>query len=186
VVNAPAVARIDSLVNVVALPAGREVRSERNAMTTPLDKPLYTPRQQSPVAVPGMVGPRTAYSTLICAHQSRLADPAARPTPRSSSRRVRRLFPERNGSGGSPDGGRHEQLRVTSRVTIGTIAGEPYGLAVELDVNLPDVDEETAEKVVPGGATRSVPTATPPCGNIEVTLKVYEHRRSVPKFFGSR
>src|SRR5208282_824873 len=40
--------------------------------------------------------------------------------------------------------------KVTGRVTIGTIEGNAYGLAVELNVHLPGVDDTTAQEVVRG------------------------------------
>ena len=37
---------------------------------------------------------------------------------------------------------------VTGRVTLGTIEGGAFGIAVELDMRSPDVDDETVRKVV--------------------------------------
>lgn len=37
---------------------------------------------------------------------------------------------------------------VTGKVTIGTIAGGGFGLAVALDVHIPDVDEETTTSLI--------------------------------------
>ena len=62
-----------------------------------------------------------------------------------------------------------EASTVTSKVTIGTIEGGAFGLAVQLDVHIPDVDPvmtttliEAAHQVCPySNATR---------GNIEVKL----------------
>lgn len=60
---------------------------------------------------------------------------------------------------------------VTGHVTIGTTEGGAFGLAVELDVHIPGVDEETAEKVV-HEAHEVCPYSNATRGNIEVTLKV--------------
>jgi lipoyl-dependent peroxiredoxin len=60
---------------------------------------------------------------------------------------------------------------VTGRVTIGTIEGNAFGLAVELDVHLPGVDEATARKVVEG-AHEVCPYSNATRNNIEVTLKL--------------
>lgn len=60
---------------------------------------------------------------------------------------------------------------VTGRVTIGTIEGGAYGLAVELDVHLPGVDEATAEDVL-RGAHEVCPYSNATRNNIEVTLKI--------------
>jgi Ohr subfamily peroxiredoxin len=60
---------------------------------------------------------------------------------------------------------------VTGRVTIGTIDGGAFGLAVELDVHIPGVDEATALEVV-RGAHEVCPYSNATRDNIEVTLKV--------------
>jgi Ohr subfamily peroxiredoxin len=60
---------------------------------------------------------------------------------------------------------------VTGRVTIGTIEGGAYGLAVELDVHIPGVDEDTADKIV-HAAHEVCPYSNATRGNIEVTLKI--------------
>jgi Ohr subfamily peroxiredoxin len=63
------------------------------------------------------------------------------------------------------------ESEVTGRVTIGTIDGGAFGLAVELDVHIPGVDEATAQEVV-GGAHEVCPYSNATRNNIEVTLKV--------------
>jgi osmotically inducible protein OsmC len=60
---------------------------------------------------------------------------------------------------------------ITGRVTLGTIEGGAFGIAVELDVHIPDVDEETARKVV-DAAHEVCPYSNATRGNVEVTLKV--------------
>jgi Ohr subfamily peroxiredoxin len=60
---------------------------------------------------------------------------------------------------------------VTTRVTLGTTDGGAYGLAVELDVEIPGVDHETAQKVV-DAAHEVCPYSNATRGNIEVTLHV--------------
>lgn len=60
---------------------------------------------------------------------------------------------------------------VTGRVTLGTIDGGAFGIAVELDVHIPGVDAETAESVVER-AHEVCPYSNATRGNIEVTLKV--------------
>jgi lipoyl-dependent peroxiredoxin len=60
---------------------------------------------------------------------------------------------------------------VTARVTIGTIAGGAFGLAVELAVRIPGLDHETAEKVVQS-AHDVCPYSNATRGNIEVVLRV--------------
>jgi lipoyl-dependent peroxiredoxin len=60
---------------------------------------------------------------------------------------------------------------VTGRVTLGTIEGGGFGIAVELDVHIPEVDEETARKVV-DAAHEVCPYSNATRGNVEVTLKI--------------
>ena len=60
---------------------------------------------------------------------------------------------------------------VTGRVTIGTIGHGGFGLAVELDVHIPGVDEATAQKVA-DAAHEVCPYSNATRGNIEVTLKI--------------
>ncbi|HEY6428340.1 MAG TPA: organic hydroperoxide resistance protein [Acidimicrobiales bacterium] len=60
---------------------------------------------------------------------------------------------------------------VTGRVTLGTIEGGGFGIAVELDVHIPDVNEETARKVV-DAAHEVCPYSNATRGNVEVTLKI--------------
>ena len=60
---------------------------------------------------------------------------------------------------------------VTARVTFGSIEGGAFGLAVELDVEIPGLDRETAERVVEA-AHQVCPYSVATRGNIEVDLKV--------------
>jgi lipoyl-dependent peroxiredoxin len=60
---------------------------------------------------------------------------------------------------------------VTARVTIGTIEGGAFGLAVELDVHIPGVDEDTATKIV-AAAHEVCPYSNATRGNIEVSLTI--------------
>ena len=60
---------------------------------------------------------------------------------------------------------------VTARVTLGTIEGGAYGLAVELEVALPGVDRDEADKVVKA-AHEVCPYSNATRGNIEVALTV--------------
>jgi len=60
---------------------------------------------------------------------------------------------------------------VTAKVTIGTIEGGGFGLAVVLEVHVPDVDDATAETLIEG-AHAVCPYSNATRGNIEVTLAV--------------
>ena len=62
-----------------------------------------------------------------------------------------------------------EGSTVTGKVTIGTIGGGGFGLAVELEVHLPGVDAETARSLVEA-AHEVCPYSNATRGNIEVTL----------------
>jgi lipoyl-dependent peroxiredoxin len=60
---------------------------------------------------------------------------------------------------------------VSATVGIGTIESGGFGLAVELDVHIPNVDEETAERLVEQ-AHQVCPYSNATRGNIDVTLRV--------------
>ena len=60
---------------------------------------------------------------------------------------------------------------VTARVTLGSMEGGAFGLAVELDVEIPGVDRDTAERVVEA-AHQVCPYSIATRGNIDVDLKV--------------
>ena len=60
---------------------------------------------------------------------------------------------------------------VTGRVTIGTISGGAFGLAVELAVHIPEVDSETARRLIEA-AHQVCPYSNATRGNIDVTLRV--------------
>ncbi len=60
---------------------------------------------------------------------------------------------------------------LTARVALGPVDGGRYGLAVELEVAIPGVEREVAEKILK--RTHEVcPYSNATRGNIEVTLKV--------------
>lgn len=60
---------------------------------------------------------------------------------------------------------------VTAKVTIGTINGGGFGLAVAIEVHVPDVDEATVQTLVEG-AHAVCPYSNATRGNIEVVLAV--------------
>jgi lipoyl-dependent peroxiredoxin len=62
---------------------------------------------------------------------------------------------------------------VTARITLGTIDGGAFGLAAELHVVLPGVDQRTAEKVLKE-AHKVCPYSNATRGNIEVRLTTAE------------
>jgi osmotically inducible protein OsmC len=62
-----------------------------------------------------------------------------------------------------------EGSTVSAKVTIGTIGSGGFGLAVALDVHIPDVDEGTTETLIKG-AHEVCPYSNATRGNIEVTL----------------
>jgi lipoyl-dependent peroxiredoxin len=62
-----------------------------------------------------------------------------------------------------------EGSTVSAKVTIGTIGNGGFGLAVALDVHIPDVDESTTETLIKG-AHEVCPYSNATRGNIEVTL----------------
>lgn len=62
-----------------------------------------------------------------------------------------------------------EDSTVTGKVTIGTIEGGAFGLAVELEVHIPDVDQATTESLM-AAAHQVCPYSNATRGNIAVTL----------------
>ncbi len=58
---------------------------------------------------------------------------------------------------------------VTGKVTIGTIEGGGFGLAVQLDVRIPDTDEATVQSLIEA-AHQVCPYSNATRGNIAVTL----------------
>jgi osmotically inducible protein OsmC len=58
---------------------------------------------------------------------------------------------------------------VTAKVSIGTIGGGGFGLAVTIDVHIPGVDGTTARSLIEG-AHEVCPYSNATRGNIEVTL----------------
>ena len=60
---------------------------------------------------------------------------------------------------------------VTARVSLGPIEGGAYGLAVELEVAIPDLDRETAEQIVQA-AHEICPYSNATRGNVDVSLVV--------------
>ena len=61
---------------------------------------------------------------------------------------------------------------VTARVTLGSIEGGAFGLAVELDVVIPGIDRQAAEKVVEA-AHQVCPYSNATRNNIEVVLRAH-------------
>jgi Ohr subfamily peroxiredoxin len=64
-----------------------------------------------------------------------------------------------------------EGSTVTAKVTIGTISGGAFGLAVALETAIPGVDAEQARHLVEA-AHQVCPYSNATRGNIEVTLSV--------------
>lgn len=60
---------------------------------------------------------------------------------------------------------------VTAKVSIGTIDGGAFGLAVELDVAIPGVDGDSAQELA-DAAHQVCPYSNATRGNIEVTVNV--------------
>lgn len=58
---------------------------------------------------------------------------------------------------------------VAAKVTIGTIEGGGFGLAVQLDVHIPDVDDSTVQSIIEA-AHEVCPYSNATRGNIAVTL----------------
>jgi Ohr subfamily peroxiredoxin len=65
----------------------------------------------------------------------------------------------------------HSESTVTARVDFGPTGSGGFGLGVHLDVNLPDLDREVAEKLV-RRSYRHCPYSNATRGNIEVEMLV--------------
>jgi osmotically inducible protein OsmC len=65
----------------------------------------------------------------------------------------------------------HSRSTVTAQVDMGPTGSGGFGLAVRLDVHLPDVDDETAARLVKR-AHRHCPYSNATQGNIDVGLSV--------------
>lgn len=63
------------------------------------------------------------------------------------------------------------ETSVTARINIGQIGGGAFGLSAELNVNIPGVDEETAQSLAEK-AHQVCPYSNATRGNIEVKLSV--------------
>lgn len=63
------------------------------------------------------------------------------------------------------------RVAITARVGIGPLAGGAFGLTVELEARLPDVDRATAEALV-RDAHAVCPYSNATRGNVPVTLRV--------------
>ena len=61
--------------------------------------------------------------------------------------------------------------QVSATVSLGTLEGGAFGIAVELDVSVPAVDRRTAEKVV-ARAHEVCPYSNATRGNVDVKLTV--------------
>lgn len=64
-------------------------------------------------------------------------------------------------------------IEVTARVSLGKLEGEGYGLAAELDVALPGVPPELAERIV-GKARRNCPYSNATRGNVETRVTIVQ------------
>lgn len=60
---------------------------------------------------------------------------------------------------------------VTAKVTLGTAGGGAYGIAVELEVSIPDTDRQTAQVLV-DAAHAVCPYSNATRGNLDVGLRI--------------
>lgn len=64
-------------------------------------------------------------------------------------------------------------IEVTARVSLGKLDGEGYGLAAELDVSLPGVAPDVAERIVET-AKRNCPYSNATRGNVETRVTILQ------------
>lgn len=69
------------------------------------------------------------------------------------------------------DGGDVDDSEVSATVSIGTLPDGGFGLAVELDVHIPNVDDSTAQRLAEA-AHQVCPYSNATRGNIDVKLTV--------------
>ncbi|MGB3503404.1 MAG: organic hydroperoxide resistance protein [Mesorhizobium sp.] len=62
-------------------------------------------------------------------------------------------------------------IEVSTRVSLGKLDGEGYGLSAELDVSLPGVEPELAERIV-DKAKRNCPYSNATRGNVETIVRI--------------
>ncbi len=139
-------------------------------MVTELIKPLYTAEATA-------VGGRDGHATEQGRHLDvdikppvEMGGPGGGHQPRGAvRRRLRRLLPERPGCGGPAEKVSVDGSTVTGKVTIGTIEGGGFGLAVDLEVHIPEVDAATTTSLIEA-AHQVCPYSNATRGNIAVTL----------------
>jgi Ohr subfamily peroxiredoxin len=141
-------------------------------MTTPLKKPLYTAAASVKGGRDGHGRSSDGVLDLDIKPPVEMGGPGGATNPEQLfALGYSACFQSAMGVVGRQLGVDTSDSEVTGRVTIGTIDGGAFGLAVELDVHVPGVDAGTAEKVVEA-AHEVCPYSNATRGNIDVTLKV--------------
>ena len=140
-------------------------------MSTPLVKPLYTARA---TATGGRSGHAVTDDGMVDVHlkpPKEMGGPGGGTNPEQLfATGYAACFQSALAVVGRRQGVNTEDSLVEADVTIGTVAGGGYGLAVVLKVSIPGVDAATAAALTEA-AHRVCPYSSATRGNIEVTLE---------------
>ena len=140
-------------------------------MTTPLVKPLYTARA---TATGGRSGHAVTDDGQVDVHlkaPKEMGGPGGGTNPEQLfAAGYAACFQSALGTVGRRQGVNTADSLVEADVTIGTIGGGGYGLAVRLKVSIPGVDADTVAALAEA-AHRVCPYSNATRGNIEVTLE---------------
>jgi len=150
---------------------GQPGRAVAAGMSTPLVKPLYTARA---TATGGRSGHAVTDDGMVDVHlkpPKEMGGPGGGTNPEQLfATGYAACFQSALAVVGRRQGVNTEDSLVEADVTIGTVAGGGYGLAVVLKVSIPGVDAATAAALTEA-AHRVCPYSSATRGNIEVTLE---------------
>ncbi len=140
-------------------------------MPTPLVKPLYTASATATGGRAGHVVSVDGILDLDLQPPKEMGGPGGASNPEELfAAGYAACFQSALGVVGRRQGVDTAASTVEADVTIGTIAGGGYGLAVTLQVSIPDVDTATAQSLAEA-AHAVCPYSNATRGNIDVTLQ---------------
>ena len=140
-------------------------------MTTPLVKPLYTARA---TATGGRSGHAVTDDRQVDVHlkpPKEMGGPGGGTNPEQLfAAGYAACFQSALAAVGRRQGVDTADSLVEADVSIGTVAGGGYGLAVAIKVSIPGVDADTAQELTEA-AHQVCPYSSATRGNVEVTLE---------------
>ncbi len=150
---------------------GRGGRAVAAGMTTPLVKPLYTARA---IVTGGRSGHAVTDDGQVDVHlkpPKEMGGPGGGTNPEQLfAAGYAACFQSALGVVGRRQGVSTEDSLVEADVTIGTVGGGGYGLAVTIKVSIPGVPADTVAALA-GAAHQVCPYSSATRGNIDVTLE---------------